>query len=798
MRVGRLAKTPRFLARTITSGRGAGLRWETGLCAAVFVLAIGMGRPAAAVPSGGALATVGLTRGWATFGQVLPPGAAYGDLRIGDLPTQTDIKRTWPDGSVRFAVLSARVSTTGTYPVAADPSSVNPVHPPGPGAAGGLLALGMPDVKVLFATGPKGPPQGGSNIYTARLPQGASLATDLWLSGPLVTEWRAIVVPIDADGKPHPFLRVIFDVRSYNDGASRVDVAVENTLDLQGATAEEYAVNIVADEKSVFSRDSVYHPYLTRWRQVFTRGPTAAEVTPDFEPFYLAKALPRYWSGVTDDVSYPGGPTFDILGPGALESDMPRPGGRAELAPYPDWTARYLAHKNPDQGRFVLVHGDLAGSWPVHVREPEDGRLVSIDERANLWLDPRGQSPSVPEDDRPRGDLGATGQLRPDIAHQPSLAYVPYLLTGDRYYADEMAFWANYVLLATFQDPASNARGGGNDDHGDPIHPGSWGCLCPNETRGVAWGLRNLVDAAAYLPDNEPARAYLAAKVRNNLQWLESLGSRSRPVGLNPHSERRPSPREAGYPLIFVALWEHNYLAWAIDHANKQGYSGGESYRNQIAQFQLSLFASEPAYQRLHAAPYLLAIGERDGAGEGQYYSTLGEVFQRTFGEGRGSTPFPGSYGVDARLMLLIGIENGWKGAQEAYDYLWPLIGRDPFLCSDRCYADLELRAGWALILAGRPGQSANNSLVPTQVPPDSGSRTGERGQGSRGDPAGGLLDSAVGSGWRRDQLPRRRTGNSRVVGQRVGPAPVIRQDGVRRAGPSTAVRVSAGSAPEK
>ena len=40
--------------------------------------------------------------------------------------------------------------------------------------------------------------------------------------------------------------------------------------------------------------------------------------------------------------------------------------------------------------------------------------------------------------------------LIPDDAHQPSIAYVPYLITGDRYYAEEMAFWANYSMLRTY------------------------------------------------------------------------------------------------------------------------------------------------------------------------------------------------------------------------------------------------------------------------------------------------------------------------------------------------------------
>src|SRR5262245_57080276 len=75
------------------------------------------------------LANVGLTAGWATFGQALPPGAAYDGLQIGTLQTQTDVKTRWPDGSIRFAVLSARVPLAGDYDVhaaAAEPGRFAP------------------------------------------------------------------------------------------------------------------------------------------------------------------------------------------------------------------------------------------------------------------------------------------------------------------------------------------------------------------------------------------------------------------------------------------------------------------------------------------------------------------------------------------------------------------------------------------------------------------------------------------------------------------------------------------------
>ena len=63
------------------------------------------------------LATVNLTTGWATFGQALPMGAASSGLRVGTFATQTDVKNRWPDGSIRFAIVSVHVPTGGDYAI---------------------------------------------------------------------------------------------------------------------------------------------------------------------------------------------------------------------------------------------------------------------------------------------------------------------------------------------------------------------------------------------------------------------------------------------------------------------------------------------------------------------------------------------------------------------------------------------------------------------------------------------------------------------------------------------------------
>ena len=175
------------------------------------------------------VATVGLTPGWATFGQALPQGAATSGLQVGNLATQTDVKNTWPDGSIRFAIVTVNATTAGTFPVT----------PAAPSA--GTLAPALPTAAVV--------------------------ADHRWrrLHGDVAGRARKRSVAVGAAGlrrpidcrpcrrrarRAHPFLRVIFDTRVYNDGGGRVDVSVENTLDIAGAATTTYDVAITVNGAS--------------------------------------------------------------------------------------------------------------------------------------------------------------------------------------------------------------------------------------------------------------------------------------------------------------------------------------------------------------------------------------------------------------------------------------------------------------------------------------------------------------------------------------------------------------------
>jgi hypothetical protein len=653
------------------------------LIAAVIVIA-----GATSLSAQTTIANVALTSGWATFGQAVPQGVATAALTIGSLSTQTDVKSRWPDGSIKFAIVTVKVPSADSYAITASARPTGTFAPLLPTASVRLTIAGV--------------------TYTAVLP-GSPVSFDTWMSGPLVFEGRAVVV--GRAGSDHPFLRVNFDTRVYSDGKGRVDVSVENILDKLGATTVTYDVTITVNGQNVFTQAAVQHYYLTRWRKVFPiAGTVLSSITPDIRPFNVARILPPYLSLVDNQVSVPSGLEFGILQPGALDPNMPAHGGRPELAPYPDWTARYLVHRDQTQRSFVLANGDLSGSWPIHLREAENSstlgvgneRFVSLDQRPTLWYDSRANPDfdSVKGSPMPIREYGSLdpgpGQspLIPDDAHQPSLAYVPYLLTGDRYYAEEMAFWANYGMIRTY--PGDGVRGG-------------QGILAYNEVRGIGWALRNLAEAAALYPEGA-VKDYLVAKTTSNLQWLDTFANAQNPT-TNPFKVMWIGKRPDGNQ--YISLWEQTYLAYGIDRALKLGFAPGQAHRDAIAKFQLRLFTSDPQYPKAQGAPYIVAVGTPPATGGVFYdsYATFGfftsmaQIWTGTNSPDN-NRDFAGYYGPEARLNLMIGIDSGWTGAQAAYDYLWPFIGVTAFWGP---LPDLAQRAGWALDFY---------SATPAKLPP--------------------------------------------------------------------------------
>jgi len=608
-----------------------------------------------------------------TFGQAFRKGQFRETVRVSAasrvLPAQVDVKRRYDDGSIRFAVISAVLDRMGPG------EEIGIDLAPGGAAAERDVPAAAPDlldpdfdavVALRF-------PDGTLRTASARkLLERAGTKRAQWLRGPVAAEWLLAAPPEDEAGKPDEDLCVRFQVRAFR-GTSRVrvSVAVENCWDTWAGNVR-YDVAVTVGRREVLRREAVDHRPLSRWRKVFWWGGDEPPVHVAHDLGYLtsAGALPHYdrslpalaKTGRRDELPAMDGPDWDLMGRGPLTAYMPTTGGRLEIAPYPLWAVRFLLTMDPRARAFVLAAGDLAGSWPIHVRARATGRIMTIDERPEFWLDERGK-------DRPRwkpprhAPDPAQARLTPDLAHQPSLAFVPYLTTGDYYYLEEAYFWANYCLLNSWPHPRQSARG-----------------ILADQIRGDAWALRNIGDAAWIAPDRDPEARYFDEKLLGNLAHrtramygppeYNAIGA----WGLRTTEDARiQNPAEPRW--IITAPWEEDYLLWSLHHLVELGWREAARPRDFLLRLRVGTLSHAPDFDPRLATPYRMVVGRYGPDGKPMVYDdwkTLGRENARL---SKPDVPnYGNSYAYSARAALVCGVDARFPGAGEALAELESLL----------------------------------------------------------------------------------------------------------------------------
>lgn len=632
-----------------------------------------------------ALASPTLTTGTAVFGLALPQGAATNYVQVGALNTQTDVKRTWADGSIKFAVVSCQVPSNGTYDIAAS------------SAPTGSFTPTWPTASVAFDI--------GGTVYTATLP---SLTTsDPWLVGPNVKEYRVVQAPLNG-ATPHALLQVIWDIRSYAAGGHRVDVCVQNIKDISAANSVTYDVDVTVGGVGVFSENAVPHHIAERWRKTFTTGGAAlSTVTPDFEPFHLAKALPRYLSTATNQ-TYTFETTaeqdYGILKFGKMTPFMMTPGGRAEIGPYPFWVAQYIVHKGASQLEATLRNAEAMNSWPICIAESNGTSIIRLDNYPNYWFDARSglghanQSPEIPREAGPvfRGIHG--DPAIPDNQHLPGCAWPAYWITGDRFFYDTAKFVAAWGMLVTYPGDSTQWGVSYNREIGK-------GVLTTNGGRGFAWPLREIANAAAYTTDSDSDKTYFEARLSDNLNWCERyitdvLGAANSQYTDNPlgmvnwqrNTGFEDQSGTLGLGFFSVGLWQLAYLAWAIQLAHDHGYSayGGAGFIDACCALQIKYMTSgADGYPAEYSCPFFSRMGQYPlpyppGASLSNFthFTSMAQVFSKNHGDDSGYAvddpqpghrlpqPILGYYGVEGRLLAKLGQARGLANAGAAVSFI--------------------------------------------------------------------------------------------------------------------------------
>lgn len=559
-----------------------------------------------------------------TFGQVFTPGAlsvtdgVAAKLADGTvLPLQIDVKATHGDGSVRHAIIS------GVLPAlaAGQTQTLNLVKATPPAKSTvtlqGLLSAGLTGKTTISLNGVK---------YSASLADAVAQSTPIpWLSGTVANEWIVSAPLKDANGVAHPQLTARFDVRWYSglNKQARVEFVVENDKTWVPGIKVNYDVNLELNGQSVYSKTGMDHYHHSRWHQyVWWDAARQPAVNVKLNTAYLiaTKAVPNY-----DTSSAPGEGQLNSLaqsinggntGPmtiGPVTAYMPTTGGRNDIGPLPSWSVMWLLSMDKRAWNVMMAAADGAGSWSIHYRDEKTGRPVRTDNDANkemtthFNLRDRGPLP-VPR--FVNDDLGHSWTpYTDDTAHQPSLDYLPYLVTGDYYYLEEMQFWAASNPLGT--DP-------NNSGHGK-------GLVRWLQLRGQAWSLRTLGQVAYITPDADPMKDYFVQQLGNNLDFYNQTYVVGNPNKLGLYD----GSGEGAFQIDGTAPWQDDFFTWSFSNLVELGFTKAAPILNWKAKFVVGRM-TDPGFCWIEASSYFFWFRNSSTS---PAYDTFGQVYQRTFGE---------------------------------------------------------------------------------------------------------------------------------------------------------------------
>ncbi|HEY0523029.1 MAG TPA: calcium-binding protein, partial [Stellaceae bacterium] len=384
-------------------------------------------------------------------------------------------------------------------------------------------------------------------------------------------------------------LTATFDVRLNADGSIRTDVEMANDLAYNASIhTVTYDAKFSDGGQTLFQDNNIAQIRDTTWHEQVWSGAKAAapadHVVYDMNYLEATGAIQGYdlsvgVSSSTLDAQVAALAQADNgpMGASLITQYMGTTGMRPDIGPTTAWASDYLVSQDPRAQEVMLAEADAGGSVPWHFIDDATGQPLRIDQHPTEWSDPRGTG----KDALPSATWQqSVGKWALDVAHHADLEYVAYLTTGDRYYLDEFKAEAAGMLSTVWPYYRQNGEGIVLDE----------GTL---QVRGMAWMMRDLVNAAYILPDSDPLKGYFTTLVNNNLDWviqhdMQQFASNAK--GDNPVGFFEPQGENTSGP------WQDDFLVTTIASAAEKGFGEAVLVLDWMDQFVSGRLIDHPGY----------------------------------------------------------------------------------------------------------------------------------------------------------------------------------------------------------
>lgn len=625
-----------------------------------------------------------------------------GQTAVSDKGTlQVTPKNVWPDGSLKFAVLSGSVN------VAANTAITVNLQKAAVGNVG--AALTTSDLK---RTGVRA--QISTNSFGTALWVDADwdAFAQAWVSGPEMSSWVYRKPLNDAH------LVAWLEVRLFASGAVEVLPWVENGyLHVVGPTVKTATFDFSLGGVSRFN-SPITLPHHTRTPLIqgaalsYWLGSDPGVIAqPDLKYLQSSELVPSYFASTTNltDGYAVKATSFSPMQQGDYkfgpdQADfMPNTGYGEPIGLLPGWDAKLLTAVPSVYGELfaaVVRNGYSAGRYPIHYRDEVTNRVPAFSAHATTCLADHRNNGSGFFSQGGSGTSTYTpaitdtsGTKMWDTAHSPAAGFLPYLLTGRLYFLEEVQFAAVTNFL-------------GNDtairDNGKGLHRPAYGAW---QVRACAWGFRALAHALCVTPDSDTLlRSEFQASMQANIDFYHGryVAQPNNPLGFIYDWSVGPG----GYAE--AAPWQCDFFTGVVGYTMSMGLPLPSSYQAKLGGFMGYIAKSiigrlgtgqSPDWWYINAFPYQVAVSpmpQPDWAGgTGPWYATWRQAYTATFtpppswlGSTEGTLAFeypnPGDvvrgYLANAMPAITYAVRHSVPGAQAAYNRLISATNFSSFL----------------------------------------------------------------------------------------------------------------------
>jgi hypothetical protein len=408
----------------------------------------------------------------------------------------------------------------------------------------------------------------------------------------------------------------------------RVEIVFElgdTTIGAVAANMTAYTATIYEDNEALARIEVPEHYWYSRWRWESAPRPIVA----DIEALQAEGLLPRFDTSLATTRPLAPDRVYTPMGLAGLTAYGPTTGERDEIGLVTESQAEYL--RGDALPGSLFAQAEASGTLPWHYRNETDGAVYDFKSHGQASVYYPATIPTC------------ASPVQCDTAHEPPLAYVPFLLTRDPYYLEELQFAATFNVLCAV--------------------PAQRGNFCIGfAVRAHAWALRVLAQCATVTPDDAPgwvqSRSYWKQWLDQEREWMLTryVNATAPPFTELPYltfnfmASADGSPATTTLPAsTYNSPWMEDYEAAVLGHVVMLGHDDWRPILEWKMANTIARTDGKSGWVRARTTPYTLMLRAAEDAPYVEDWAAAWELNAATQ-PGMGDVDDPDTIPADASL----------------------------------------------------------------------------------------------------------------------------------------------------